>query len=374
MQWNFTSTVGGAADNVLIDEVLSWPVAGIAVTGNSTSLIDDLVDVLDAGPLGIWERRAGIIFSKARLILEPDASDMSDTDRILIFENPVYDAGATIDSCKTEIGLENADSDNVTLTRCSLISVAPDEPVTTDANREFDFTLATDTFFNTCLVQGFDGTVVHLGTTTNTYDDSTFQGCSQIVDTGAAVARGFVRETQTADGALLWTSLSDWTDTQFVMGSTDSNAIEYAIAADLTDTWTGFTFTGYGAIEDDPDAVAHNSAANIFTINASDITGTISERNTGGGDIVVNNNVTLTYTNLELNTEVRIYTAGTSTELDGVENSGTSFGASVPGSTSVDYVIHHVDFEYIRVESFTWPASNQSLQVAQRPDRNYENL
>lgn len=372
MEWTTTATVGGGDPNCYIDQVLSWPTAGITITGNTTAFIDDLVDSLDS-LRGVWERRSGIVFSKGRLIINQDATDISETDRTLVYENPVYDAGATIDSALSEIGMEsvNATAGQLqTWTRCDFISADPDETVTTDANREFDYTTADFDTFNTCKLQGFDGTVMHLGGTDNAYSDCTIAGCSQIVDTGAIVRRGFVRDTQTASGALLWTSnISNWEDTEFVMGSTDSNAVEYAGPTD-SETWTGFTFSGYGTVEDDADAVIHNSGANTLTIDASDITGSISERNTGGGDVVVNNNVTLTFTNLETNTEVRIYTAGTSTELDGVENSGASFGASVAGSTSVDYVIHKVGFEYIRVESFTWPAANQSIQINQRIDRN----
>jgi hypothetical protein len=89
--------------------------------------------------------------------------------------------------------------------------------------------------------------------------------------------------------------------------------------------------------------------------------------------------VTLTFTGLRDNTEIRIYTAGTTTELAGIENAtagspdARTFAAAIAGGTSVDYVIHNIDYESIRVESFTWPSTNQSLPVAQRFDRNFNN-
>jgi hypothetical protein len=389
MEWTTTATVGGGDPNCFIDEIISWPASGIVLTGNSSALIDDLVDTIDEdatnGPYGIFERRSGIIFSKARLILDPDATDMSETDRTLVFENPVYDAGSTIDSALAEIGIESTNAtagELMTFTRCSLLSADPDEAVTTDANREFDFTTADFLTCDTCQIVGFDGTAVHLGGTDNTYDDCTFQRLSQIVDTGAAVRRGFVRDTQAAaaEAALLWTTSSDWEDTQFVMGASNSHAIE--IETNITDTWTGFTFTGYnttgtGTSVGDEVLNSNNPTGGI-TINASDITGVISWYQRGAGsDPTINNNVTLTFTGMKDNTEVRIYTAGTKTELDGIENAtagstdNRSFAASIAASTSVDYTLVNELYEIVRVEGFTWPTTNQSLGIQQSLDRNF---
>ena len=385
MEWTTTTNVGGGDPNCYIDQVLSWPTAGITITGDSTAFIDDLVDVLDVDQ-GVWERRSGVVFSKARLILTPGASDFAETDRKLIFENPVYDAGATIDSCLAEQGIESADADVITFTRCLLESADPDEAVTTDANREFDFTSAGDSNFDTCQLVGFDGTVVHLGGSGNNYDDCTFQRLSQIVDTGAIVRRGFVRDTQAAaaEAALLWTTSSDWQDTQFVMGATNSHAME--IETNITDSWTGFTFTGYnttgtGTTVGDEVLNANNPTGGII-INASDITGTISWYLRGAGsDPTINNNVSLTFTGMKDNTEVRIYN-GAGVELDGIEDATAgspgdrSFTASVAGSTVVDVVIFNKNYilpPNNRIPDFTWPSSTATLPIQQIVDRNFDN-
>jgi hypothetical protein len=125
--------------------------------------------------------------------------------------------------------------------------------------------------------------------------------------------------------------------------------------------------------------------AAIFFNHSATVTVTIS-----GGDtptictaldavVTISSNVIVTFSGMKDSTEVRVYAAGTSTELDGIENAtaGTpdnrSFGASVAASTSVDYVIHNVNYEYIRVEGFTWPTTAQTIQINQRLDRNFEN-
>ena len=59
---------------------------------------------------------------------------------------------------------------------------------------------------------------------------------------------------------------------------------------------------------------------------------------------------TLTLTGLQLNTEVRVYDAGTTTEIAGVENSGTSESFSINVS-SVDIVIHALGYIYQKLSN-----------------------
>ncbi len=79
----------------------------------------------------------------------------------------------------------------------------------------------------------------------------------------------------------------------------------------------------------------------------------------------------LNLTGLQSNTEIRIYTAGTTTEIAGVENSGTSFTTTLVQS-SVDIVIHALGYEYQKLNSVD-TSQNLSLPITQRIDRNYRN-
>ena len=80
---------------------------------------------------------------------------------------------------------------------------------------------------------------------------------------------------------------------------------------------------------------------------------------------------TLTLTGLQTNSEVRVFDAGTTTELAGVENSGTSFSANISAS-SVDIVVHSIGYEYQKIEGADTSA-NLTLPIQQRVDRNYRN-
>ena len=106
-------------------------------------------------------------------------------------------------------------------------------------------------------------------------------------------------------------------------------------------------------------------------------TGTITRLNNGlivgvatdnAGTITV---TALTLTGLQSNSEVRIYQAGTTTEIDGVENSGTTF-ATKTSESSVDIVVHALGYEYRRLKSVD-TSQNLTLPISQRVDRYYNN-
>ncbi|MEL7111267.1 MAG: hypothetical protein AAGL99_18605, partial [Pseudomonadota bacterium] len=93
---------------------------------------------------------------------------------------------------------------------------------------------------------------------------------------------------------------------------------------------------------------------------------------TRGGSIVVVNPAQLTLSGLQNPTEVRVYEAGTQTEVAGQENvtSGT-FTATIQTS-SVDIVIAALEYQNIRLSGVD-TTSDISLPIQQRFDRNYSN-
>ncbi len=277
MEWTTTGTVGGGDPNCFIDYVATFPIAGVAITGNSTSLLGDLVDVIDIANTnsivtGLFERRSGQLFSKCRINLQPDASDMSENDESLTFENPVYDTGGSgtgLDSLLDEIGLIGADADNVTLTRCNIISADPDEAVFLDANREFDISAAsTDFHLDTCTIRGFDGTgAVALGGSEQAVDNTTFDACGKIT-AGAAIIRDcFFRRPTDAAGAFFWDENTDMDRCDFF-----SDGSGYGIhyrptgAGPFVENLDGFDFTAYGADETADAAVHINPVTTTVTI------------------------------------------------------------------------------------------------------------
>ena len=79
----------------------------------------------------------------------------------------------------------------------------------------------------------------------------------------------------------------------------------------------------------------------------------------------------LTLTGLQVDSEIRVYTAGTFTELAGVENSTTVFTASID-EPLVDIVIFNLQYVAIKLKDIDL-SSDLTLPIQQQFDRNYEN-
>jgi hypothetical protein len=142
------------------------------------------------------------------------------------------------------------------------------------------------------------------------------------------------------------------------------------IASDTSLTWTNVIVTG---------DVFNDAASNTLTITAVGSTLSTTEPGTGNGQVNIVNEATVTFDKMKDNTEVRVYATGTSNELAGIENAtaGTAdnrnFAASVAVATVVDYTLVNSLYEIIRVNGFTWPSVNQTIDIQQRLDRNYSN-
>jgi len=160
-------------------------------------------------------------------------------------------------------------------------------------------------------------------------------------------------------------------------------AIEIRQATDATDytlTLNNITFVQNDNLRDI--AVQYVGANTLTLINSSSNAVEVStpaEKDldggttilTGGGTINIANPSILTLTGLQPNSEVRVYQAGTTTELAGIEDSGTTFTTTV-AVASVDIVIHSIGYEYLRISGAD-TSSNLTLPIQQRFDRNYSN-
>jgi len=154
-------------------------------------------------------------------------------------------------------------------------------------------------------------------------------------------------------------------------------------AITLTDVaWSGYGgTTGSNMVENSgsTDAAIHNTSGKTITISISG-GDTPSIRNDGSGSLTeVVSSTTVTFTGMKDNTEVRVYKSSDGSVVDGIEDvtDGTSnnrsFSWSAAPSLSVDYVIHNVEYETIRVNGYVVPGAATSLPIQQRIDRNYEN-
>ena len=211
-----------------------------------------------------------------------------------------------------------------------------------------------------------------------------FLDCSKANVSNATIVRATVVDANTADGTafMVTDDMSDIINSSFFFS--DGHAIELNATTPTSQNNVGNQFSGYTNTINSTDAAILNSAAGSLSISSSGGSNlnTSSYRNTGGGSVTITNNISVTLTGMKDNTEVRVYTTGTTTELAGVENATTgttddrSFTFSLSAATVVDIAIFNVNWIFPpnnRIDGYTVPGSDTSLPVTQISDRNYEN-
>lgn len=200
---------------------------------------------------------------------------------------------------------------------------------------------------------------------------------SKLLNDGSDFSKNTILQANTSDGIafIQTTDPSNMADNSFVFS--DGHAIE--ITATGSYVFTGNQFSNYGSIGSTDAAIYNTTGTDTVTINIGGGGSTPTYRNSSGSTTVINNNVVVTLTGMFDNTEVRVFSAGTTTELAGIENAtdgsvdNRSFSFSLGASVNTDIVVHNIDYEYIRLVDFLIPVSDSSVPIQQRFDRTYFN-
>lgn len=193
-----------------------------------------------------------------------------------------------------------------------------------------------------------------------------------------------------ADVAYIWTAnLTRIKNNSFLY---DESIGGHAVKIEKTGqyNWVGNQFTGKWLSGNSPDGNATADAAiyNEVGVVILDITGggdtpTFLDKQSPG--TTINNNISVTITNLQPDTEVRVFLAEDSTSpidvneiAPGVEDSGSpsEFTFTAPAGTIVDIVIHNIQYTLPpnnRIKNFTVPTTDTSFPVTQLPDVNFRN-
>lgn len=212
----------------------------------------------------------------------------------------------------------------------------------------------------------FLSTGVFTGTSTVSVSSCTFKNCRSFVINGSTVSNLVFEGCEPLDAG---TNLNSVTTCSFTSNSGGQPAITTSVPAG-TYSLVSNTFSGYNASNNQADS-AIEFTATTGTINVNVSGGAIPSFKTAGATINFSLSSTLTLTGLQSNTEVRVYDAGTTTEVAGVENSGTSEAFSISVS-SVDIVIHALGFIYQRLDGVN-TSTDRSLPIQQQEDRQYNN-
>ncbi len=326
---------------------------GMTITGGTSGdpvTLNDIALADAAAGYGAVRRQNGVFFVNTNLTFG-SASNIyfQDTNQIVVFENQPVDA----DLYKIEA--LGAGTTSFKLTNSVVKSAS--------TNTRFDLLLgnaALETLeFSGNTIVNADAVEFKTG---QSVTGSVFQGCNQIVPAGASFTDNTVRGSTDTGGALLWPDSTSVQDCAFVG---NANAIE--IATTGTKDFVGITFDG-NTVD------INNTSGAAVTVNVSG-GGTASGVTSSGSAVTVQASATLTLTGVVDGSEVRIFAAGTTTELYGLENkaAGVDPSYSYTSPQPVDIVVHNVDYNYLRLENYSLQANDASLPIAQVIDRNYRN-
>ena len=247
-----------------------------------------------------------------------------------------------------------------TVTGCTFLSLDSTDPGYIDCDTATN-SVGSATF-DACTFLDWGG----IGGSGNTlFDGCSFKNCAQMILNGSSVSDGTYINCAPVD---VGTNLGLVSNSSFESGGSGHAITTSANSGSLS--FVGNTFTGYSG-------TGANAALN-FTATSGSITINIS----GGGDVptyqtagVAVNIVsasTLTFNNVVNGSEIRIYDAGTTTELDGIESVvGNTFSSSISVG-SVDAVVFSLGHLEVRYSGLV-TTSDQSVPVQQTIDRQYDN-
>lgn len=383
----------GGASNCFVDTI-RYGNQGIEITAGTSVVPSNFTDIAAADRSTVTETAYGIcrelgsgLFGLQGPLVFGDNEDVTatwfeDTNKTIIFE----DAGVSTN--KYSITVRQPGATGTTVFKLGLISGTDlgsdgvDFVCPAGVGARFD---ASNNNITTTALYGssfsnFDQGMLFCADPTNgpTHNvfSTTFSGCSMIEPGQVNFRNNVINGYTGSQGAILLNAngSSSWSDLSFT-----SSGSGHAIYIDTPGTYsfTRFSFAGYGA-STTTDAVVYNNSAGAVTINVTD-SDTVTFLNGTSASTTVNQNVNITLTNMKDNSEVRVYSAGTTTEIAGIEvaTAGTAnertFTFSASAGALVDIRVFNVQWISDDLLNFTIPASSSEIPIAQRFDRVYAN-
>lgn len=322
MGGGFTATtmVSGQFVNMLIDQFTIGTGLRVDGTGNSWSTIETAEDTNVWG----WQIESfGVYIWRGGVYLGPSAgtatSSFTDTGQVITF------AAENVATGFYDINIRGA---NTTVSFTQHV-ISAEDPTVARWNLTLDGTSIPTFDDSASLFKGFDVITLQTG---STLDGTTLDNGNSIIQNNATITNCTISNANTADGVALIQSdnLANISNCSFTFS--DGHAIE--ITTPGTYSFSGNTFTGYGA-DGTNDAAIYNNSGGSVTINSSNNTG-ITVRDGAGATTDVVDSVTVTVSGVSEGTSVQVIaneTAGTVTTGDvlgqGLADSAGEFSFSL---------------------------------------------
>lgn len=212
-------------------------------------------------------------------------------------------------------------------------------------------------------------------------NDCTFRRTEMITQSGATIDGCTFDSCRTA--VTVSADAIDLISNCYFISDGGNHAIEIStLGASAAYTITNLTYSGYasaGSGTSGNECIYNNSGQHVkLTIDGGDEP-SYKNGTSATTEIVVGQRI-LTLTGVVSGSEIRIYTAGTTTELGGIETfepvgstGDWDYTYTYASSTYVDIVIHKANYIYYRIDDYLLLDANSSIPISQQPDRQYSN-
>ncbi|MHA2065416.1 MAG: hypothetical protein ACXABY_13655, partial [Candidatus Thorarchaeota archaeon] len=374
------------ADNCWVDAMWRLPdgLPAILVEGQNGGTADwtwdDIVSTSEASAWGVAKSATGgaIALNGPIQFFADDATvhSFNDTNKVILWEDQewapidlygIVVSGAASGSVSFTWGAKTGTGDDATGAQGITIVAA-----SAGVRWDFDMDAAnidSGNLYGCTFIHGGD---FQLDNSAVECISTAFIDCTSARTDNALVLRCNVVDANTADGVAFITT-DDITDIRFTQFEfSDGHAIELTTPIVTDQTSKGNKFIAYGASGTN-DAAVYNNAAGVIEIAVTSLGDGPTTRQGAGAATIVVNNIQITLTDVQSGSEVRVYDVDDSSEIAGVEDSGETFIFSDAAANIVDIVIHHVNYEHLRISDFTIPAGDTVFPIAQRFDRTYDN-
>lgn len=358
-----TTSIMGNFNNVQIDQMTVG--TGLRVDAGTSGSPNTFETVRSADEdtnfWGWWGSTQGAIISKGKLFIGPasgtNTSVFDDTAFSIAFADERVGVGFY------EINTRGGGTD----VTWDLGSISAAEPT----NARWSLTVQSDTnSFEDTNGVWFGADQLTLNSPV-TLTGTTMANCTKLTQNGATLSGVSVLDANTADGVAFIES----DDPSLISGSefafSDGHAIE--ITATGTYTFSGNTFSGYGA-DDTNDAAIYNNSGGSVTLNITNAGDTPTVRNGSGASTTINNAVTHTVTGLASGSQVIWIRVSDDVELENKAESGgeASYSYNYVSDTDVDVQILSLN-EKNKITRVTLGSSDATLPASQNTDPFYNN-
>lgn len=380
-------TMPRMADNTWADAIWRLPASspGIIIEGRNGGTSDwefgNIATTATTGAWGSCRLGAGgaIVFNTPIQFGINDATThgFSDNNKVVLWDdqefipNELYGfdiIGGSTGSQNYRLGNKNGTGNDATGNQGCVIAAASD-----GARWYLNADNANITTANLYGCQFFHGAGFALNSAAVETVTTLFADCSSANVRGSLFLRNTVVNANTTAGTA-FLATNDISDIKLcALNYSAGHAVELGTALVASQTSDGNTFSGYLA-DDTTGAAVYNNSGGAVEINVVGGGGTPTVRNGTGASTVVNNNVQVTLTGLQTNTEVRVYfdVAGyNGDEIAGVENSTTSFSFTVGAEVIVNIMINHLNYLPADIWQLNSGTTDATIPISQFTDRQY---